>query len=88
MPRACTSGFGRSQDWFVTLGAASAAGALVMGYVSAQRSAQAPVDSAEEYARVLAEQLPHMPVSLRRLIPEAVAVRAPLSQDTMSPSGL
>ena len=64
--------FGHSQDWFVMLGAAS-----VMGYVSAQRSALAAVNSAEEYARVLAVQLPHMPASLQRLIPDAVAVRAP-----------
>ena len=69
--------FGHSQDWFVMLGAASVTGASVMGYVSAQRSALAAVNSAEDYARVLAVQLPHMPASLQRLIQVAVAVRAP-----------
>ena len=63
-----------STDSWTVLFSANSRGSLT-GHLSAVRPAIGPVDSQEEYVRILETQIPHMPACLREPIAAAVVVR-------------
>ena len=65
---------GTTDQWSIML--SSNTQDTVTGYISANRATIAPVSTHEDYTRILDQQFPHMQASLRRLIAEAVVVRA------------